>query len=70
MEFLEPYIRFELRTKCDTVPTNTIRLWVYHLRSISNYDLEAWLQSLINQYPSHVPKDKVLPRFLLIYKIT
>lgn len=65
MEYLEPYIKFEMRTSSATIPTSTIRLWICHIR---DYDLEFWLQSLIKQYPLHVPKDKVLPRLLLIYK--
>lgn len=72
---MQRQLRFELRTSSHTIPTESVREWrsyVQHFPPPRDNDpvpLEWWLQRLIYKYPRSIPKDMILPRLLVVYKV-
>lgn len=72
---MQRQLRFELRTASHTIPTASVREWRSYVQQVppppdnNPMPLEWWLQQLIFKYPNNVPKDIILPRLLLVYKV-
>lgn len=74
MDFIIRDLKFELQSNGEFVPTSTVRTWTHFVRiyppPAEQDSLEWWLQGLINRHPAQVPKHAVLPKMIMIYKIT
>jgi hypothetical protein len=74
MDFIVQDLKFELRTSSDFVPTSTVRTWTHFIRIYpppgEQDSLEFWLQGLMNRHPTQIPKQVVLPKMIMLYKIT